>query len=337
MICMDYINTGITNSPYTDPVLIFEREMDSLTNKLTSMYNEYRIKTAPYFLESEMIGIMTESDKKKIENENKNFFGKVGKLVQSMAKKIADLIDKLIGKIKDLTFSLKNNEKKLDRLIKEHPEIAEEKIKKLAEEGGLNFSDFRSFGDMDKAFVNLYKAAKDSKVDPESFKGKCQAFANKINTDKSKLQTAAKVITVSAGAALAVSQCRKMFHDANKAAKDAKETAKKEEVEIYRELRRMSKQNEITLDKMGKMQLLLNIFRLKNGKKAQIIGENVSIANRFMNVLTKSLDSVFDSKVSKSILGDVNDNYKKNVIYNIEKNERKEKEYETRRKNNGRR
>ena len=315
MIDVNYINDGFVTSSYADPVLVFEREMNSVAIELANIKTEYDNAVAPFLLESEVTGIMTEKNEENIKKEKTNVFAKLGRLVKSIVKKIIELADKIIGKVKDLSFSLKSNEKKMEKLMKEHPELSKEKIKILCEKGGLDFSDLKSFSVMDKAFDELLDAASNPKVDEKGFKAKYDKFVSNLKNDKSGIQTAAKAavaVTAVVGVGKAITEVRKGMAQTDEAVRKMKNRANKDEEQIYMY---MKKCDDINYDGMGKFQLTLNALRLKNGKQAQVIGKNVSIFTRAINSIAKIADRFLDTSASKAVFGDVNNNFKQNKEY----------------------
>ena len=332
MIDVNYINDGFITSSYTNPVLVFEREMQSIAVTLANIKTEYDNAVAPFLLESEITGILTEKNEENINKEKTNVFAKLGKVVKNIVKKVIELADKLIGKVKDLSFSLKSNEKKMERLIKEHPELSKEKIKILSEKGGLDFSDFKSFAVMDKAFDELLEAANNPKVDSKGFRAKYDKFVADLKNDKSGIQTAAKAATAVAsvvGVSYAITQARKGMADTDDAIRKMKNRANKDESRIYNY---MKNNKNIDYDSMGKFQLALNAFRLKHGKQAQVIGENISIFSRIVNSVAKVADRFLDTDASKAVFGDVNKNYKQNKEYGHKHNKETDGNRESRNK-----
>ena len=319
MIDVNYINDGFVTSSYTDPVLVFEREMQSIAVTLANIKTEYDNAVAPFLLESEITGILTEKNEENINKEKTNVFAKLGKVVKNIVKKVIELADKLIGKVKDLSFSLKSNEKKMELLIKEHPELSKEKIRILSEKGGLDFSDFKSFTVMDKAFDELLEAANNPKVDSKGFRAKYDKFVADLKNDKSGIQTAAKAavaVTAVIGVSKAISDARKGIAQTDEAARKMKNRANRDEARIYKE---MKKNKDIDYEGMGKIQLCLNAFRLKHGKQAQVLGNNVSIITKFVNSVANAADKILGSKLANKVLGDVHGNFKKNKEYEHKK------------------
>lgn len=323
MIDIQYINNGFMESKFSNPVYLFEKEMEQIGNELMNIQEEYMDAISPFTLESEITGIMTEANKEKINEEKSNVLAKLGKLIKTIVKKILELADKLIDKIKNLSFSLKSNEKKMDQLIKQHPELSKEKIQILCEKGGLDFSDLKSFSSMDKAFNELKNAAKNDSIDEKSFRGKYEKFASDVRNERTGLQTAAKVAgaaTVVIGLYTAVKKAKEGMAKADMEVRKMKKEAQAEESEIYRELSKEGK-----FKSMGKYQLLLNAYRLKNSKKAQVLGENVSLITKLANKIAEVADKATSTNASKAVFGDVSGNFKKNKRYEMKKNNKEQK------------
>ena len=129
-ISNNYVNRGY-DVLFNDDVTIFENYCDSCMNKVYQAAAEFKasadtsIFESLSFYKSNLLDDVVFED---AEKAKKNFFEKLGAQIVAMFKKFIELIDRAINKVKDFIFSTRDNEKKLNALIKKHPELAKEKI-----------------------------------------------------------------------------------------------------------------------------------------------------------------------------------------------------------------
>lgn len=314
MIDINYILQGNCNTYNPSPYYLLESALIDFENEIDYYYNEYCTNVSPLYLESEITGVLTVEKQENIGKEKTNILAKIGQAVKSIIKKIHDFCDSCMNKVKDLVFSFKSSEKKMNKLIKEHPELSKEKIQFLCDEGGLDFNDFKSFSQMDKAFDELLEAAKDPKVDEKSMKGKFNKFKKKVDNDKSSLQSAAKV----AGAATTVIGLYTTVKLIKKAQKDSAEASAKmrkqndiDKKNIDDIMKKVS--NDDQYKNMGKMTYVLNAYRIKSGHQSKVLNDHVSIVSKMSNMFASAIDKMASTGSAKAIFGDVNQNYKKDI------------------------
>ena len=132
-ISNNYVNRGY-DVLFNDDVTIFENYCDSCMDKVYQAAAEFKASADTSIFESLSFYKSNLLDDVVFEDAGaakKNFFTKIGEQIIAISKKFIELIDKAISKVKDYIFSTKDNEKKLNALIKSHPELAKEKIQIL--------------------------------------------------------------------------------------------------------------------------------------------------------------------------------------------------------------
>ena len=328
MISISYIKNGYEESLYCDPFSVYQRYSDTCFENIQESYKEFQTNTASIFLESEIMGNISEEQQLYLEKEKSNVFAKIGKTIMDLAKKFGELCDKLIQKIKDFSFSMKSNEKKMDQLLKEHPELSREKVKLLVAEGELELSDMKSLAELDKEFYKLMDLAKSKDVDPNSFRGKCKAFEEKLKSGDSKLLTAAKVATAVTTLALFLPKIKKTIAEANSTCKKLKAESNDRNSKLYEELQKASKagKTDVKVEEMGKFQTLLAMNRLLTNKEAQLLKKNQGLIDKAKTNIAVILDKFFDKDGAKKIFGNINDNYQTNMKSSVKKRKKAEGE-----------
>ena len=327
MISISYIQNGYEESFYHDPFSVYQRYSDTCFDNIQESYREFHVNTASIYLESDIMGSISEKQELYLEEETSNVFSKIGKSIMDIARKFGELCDKLIEKIKSISFSMKSNEKKLDQLLKQHPELSREKVKVLISEGELELSDMKSLAELDKEFYKLMDLAKSKNVDPNTFRGKCKAFEEKIKSGDSKLLTAAKVATAVTTLALFLPKLKQTIGNANKDCKELKEKNRKRQAKLYEELERASKEGktDVKVENMGKFQTLLAMNRLLSNKEAQLLKKNQGIIDKAKTNIASVLDKFFDKDNAKKVFGNVNDNFRSNMKSGMDKDKKEEK------------
>ena len=302
MISAAYINNGCVDSFFEKAFEQYENDVNSLMSEARKSYVDLRSNTDLIMLESEIMGELDNSQIAILEAEGQSFVKKLGQTLISLFESFVKFVDSIVQKVKDFNFSLKSNEKKMNALVKNHPELAKEKIQLLADEGGLDFSDFKSLADLDKEFFQIVEMSKKADIDPDSLKGKWEAAKKKLNMQDSTVKTVAGVAsaaTATIGLALAI---KKFKGDVAKSQKDAitsKETIRRAKAAAY---------DAITDDNpesanWGKANVILGIYRELQGKHQKAIQNDASVLNKMSNVIASAIDKALDSAAGKTILG----------------------------------
>ena len=334
IISSTFVQTGYEPLKIFDPGYQFEHVLADIMISSRNAYREYEtalesIHTQSFFSEN------ADDDQLYIEAGN-NLISKLGNAVITLAKKFSEMCDKAIEKIKEAVFKMKSDESKIKYLQKEYPELSKMKIKQLAEEGGLNFSDLKSFADLDRDFYKLMKLAESDNVDYNTFKGKCKLFEAKIKNNDTKLQTAAAVAgsaTAVIALGAAIIKFRKSAAEIGNDIKKAKAESEKTNAELFNKLKGAmgkelnndpglknlhgndrstvkKKMIDDKINKMGKYELLVRLNAMSNGKKNAAIGKNMSILQSMKMNIAKSIDSALASKAGQKIAGDVAGNHR---------------------------
>lgn len=302
MISVAYINNGCVDSFFEKAFEQYDKEVTSLMNEARKSYVDLRSNTDLIMLESEIMGELDNSQTAILEAEGQSFVKKLGQTLISLFESFVKFVDSIVQKVKDFNFSLKSNEKKMNALVKNHPELAKEKIQLLADEGGLDFSDFKSLADLDKEFFQIVEMSKKADIDPNSLKGKWEAAKKKLNMQDSTVKTVAGVAsaaTATIGLALAI---KKFKGDVAKSQKDAitsKETIRRAKAAAYDAITEDNPESE----NWGKANVLLGIYRELQGKHQKAIQNDASVLNKMSNVIASAIDKALDSAAGKTVLG----------------------------------
>lgn len=326
MISVNYVNNGCNGSHYNDDCSSYLNYLEHCLDDIYTEYADIAVKNDILLLESSIME--EEIDNLVLEDANKNFIEKIGAKIIEMGKKLTELINKIIDKLKSISFQFKSNEKKMNLLMKEHPELAKEKIQILCSEGQMDFSDFKSLAELDKEFEKVLRMAKEKDVDPNTIRGKWNKAMKKwFNPDDDKSTKVKKgIATAAAGIALVVAvkelpvqiakfknQLTELKNKNNQLDADALEAINKSFSKKVEVLDQNGKKTYKEIpgnveNEMGYATLLLNINRERQGKHAQVINEHQSFITRMQNSIAKAVDKVLDSKPVKSLTGDLKAN-----------------------------
>lgn len=314
MISAAYINNGCVDSFFEKAFEQYENDVNSLISEARKSYVDLRSNTDLIMLESEIMGELDNSQIAILEAEGQSFVKKLGQTLISLFESFVKFVDSIVQKVKDFNFSLKSNEKKMNALVKNHPELAKEKIQLLADEGGLDFSDFKSLADLDKEFFQIVEMSKKADIDPDSLKGKWEAAKKKLNMQDSTVKTVAGVAsaaTATIGLALAI---KKFKGDVAKSQKDAitsKETIRRAKAAAFAAI----SQDNPDSDNWGKANVLLGIYRELQGKHQKAIQNDASVLNKMSNAIASAIDKALDSAAGKSILGNTKDSIHADLLH----------------------
>lgn len=313
LIGTSLLNNKITDYTYGNDFYDYFNYLESCLNDVDSSYIDYQIAENLVMTESTVMGEVNQEKTIYLEATQKSLIEKIGAAIIEMGKKFAEMINKCIEKLKDLTFKFKNNEKKMNVLLKEHPELAKEKIQILCDNGGLDFSDMKSISEMNKTFNEIVKMSKDKDVDGNTLKGKWKKAMDKIyGPNDSTLDKVSKTIGVTAAAVTlgitlktAVSKIAKSKSELDR----IKSEDRKMSEDIYRRLR----DEGIINDNTGKATALLYINRERQGKIANICKENMSVIDKAQEKIANILDKASNMKVVSKIAGNQKTNFHNNM------------------------
>ena len=314
MISAAYINNGCVDSFFEKAFEQYDKEVFSLMNEANKSYVELRSNTDLIMLESEIMGELENSQTTILEAEGQNFVKKIGQTIISLFESFVKFVDSIVEKFKNFNFRLKSNEKKINSLVKKHPELTKEKIQLLADKGGMDFSDFKSLAELDKEFFKIVEMSKKADVSPDSLKGKWEAAKKKLNMQDSTVKTVATVASAATAVISLVVAIKKFKGDVAKSqynAIDSKDDIRRAKATAY---------DAITKDNpdsgnWGKANVLLGIYRELQGKHQKAIQNDASVLNKMSNAIASAIDKALDSAAGKSILGNTKDSIHADLKY----------------------
>ena len=314
MISAAYINNGCVDSFFEKAFEQYDKEVFSLMNEANNSYVELRSKTDLIMLESEIMGELENSQTAILEAEGQSFVKKIGQTIISLFESFVKFVDSIVQKLKDFNFRLKSNEKKMNSLVKNHPELTKEKIQLLADEGGLDFSDFKSLAELDKEFFKIVEMSKKADVSPDSLKGKWEAAKKKLNMQDSTVKTIATVAsaaTATISLALAIKKFKGDVAESHRDAIASKTTIQRAKACAFAAI----SQDNPDSDNWGKANVLLGIYRELQGKHQKAIQNDASILNKMSNAIASAIDKVLDSAAAISILGNTKDSIHADLLH----------------------
>ena len=314
MISAAYINNGCVDSFFEKAFEQYENDVNSLISEARKSYVDLRSNTDLIMLESEIMGELDNSQIAILEAEGQSFVKKLGQTLISLFESFVKFVDSIVQKVKDFNFSLKSNEKKMNALVKNHPELAKEKIQLLADEGGLDFSDFKSLADLDKEFFQIVEMSKKADVKPDSLKSKWEAAKKKLNMQDSTVKTVATVASAATAVISLVVAIKKFKGDVAKSHRDAlksKETIRRAKASAFAAI----SQDNPDSDNWGKANVLLGIYRELQGKHQKAIQHDASVLNKMSNAIASAIDKALDSAAGKSILGNTKDSIHADLLH----------------------
>ena len=329
-ISNNYVNRGY-DVLFNDDVTIFENYCDSCMNKVYQAAAEFKasadtsIFESLSFYKSNLLDDVVFED---AEKAKKNFFEKLGAQIVAMFKKFIELIDRAINKVKDFIFSTRDNEKKLNALIKKHPELAKEKIQIMCSEGALDFSEMKSLAQLDKEFDAIIKMSEKADVDPNTIKGKWEKAKEKwLNSEDGKLVKAGKV---AGGVAAVISLgllAAKIIPEMTKGKAEFDERRKKALVSKAESLERLEQASRFQNVDHGKAIMEVSIRREQMGLWAQAIGLYESRFQKIVDAVARAVDRFSDRNGDKAAAYRANLNHALNTARDNEIRQAARSEY----------
>lgn len=189
---------------YNDDFLKFKTYYENNIKETQLAFAEYNAALGRTMYESLsfynyglMDNIVYEKDgNKTATTAKKNLIEKLGDRIINLAKKAIEFIKNAIKKIKEFLFGVSKSEKDYEKLLKEHPELANEKIKLGAEAGALDLCDIKALSELEKEYDEIEKMSKRTNVDPKSLRGRWEKAKRKFFNEDGTLTKTSKVIAV---------------------------------------------------------------------------------------------------------------------------------------------
>lgn len=209
MISLSYINGSNMEIPAYDPFKVFESDLNDILDAVNTAYNEYHEAMNEYNLEVEFLESGDDVKLETAEEKKTNFVDKIGAAIIEVGKKAVAFINNIITKIQESLFANKSDMQKVSALCKKNPGMADE-INKAFKEGNLQVTDLKSIKELESAYDEIMRLAKQENVDPNTLKGKWanakKKFGNMSEADIIKgvtatigVATAASVLVINLG------------------------------------------------------------------------------------------------------------------------------------------
>lgn len=314
MISANYVFGGNDDQIFSEDYVACEKFLDDSLNEFNIEYIDYVTNVNKLTLESTVMNTELDDETKLlIEAAEKNIIAKLGEKIIEMSNKFIEFIDKKIQEIKDKFFKYKNNEKKLAELVKKHPELGQEKIKILCDEGALDFSDMKSLSEMDKEFMKIVKLAKEGDIDPDSMRGKWNTAKKKWFGDDDKISQIAKITALATGAitlALAIKTFSQKKAESSRKLHEEKLNEQRTKAELLDALQKAGfKENQ------GRASTILAINRERLGMHQQALGKHLTAMQKFENALANIADKITGKRGIEKMNAEIENNkYVKDML-----------------------
>ena len=311
MISLSFINGEYEYLPASDELLALENVMQTVSDEVDNCIVSYLNTREDYLFESKIFGSLDEEKTVLLEAGKDSVFKKIGEAILALIKKFTDAAKKVVEKIKELGFKSKTDTEKLDKLLKQRPELKDEVICAY-KSGDLNVADARSLKELDKAFDEIVKMSKQKDVKPDTLRGKVEAMKKKFaNPEDTTLVKTAKATAVVVGAAVAVVTFKKYVLDAKKSSNEyIKSCAEKNEA-VYKAIKDLEKYGKETgedyvSDNLSKAQILKNADMWITGQYSKLVSSEQGKVSKLDKGITSFLakhlrqgsrDLIFDADV----------------------------------------
>lgn len=217
MIRANVNNTSVSKA---DSLLnSYQKYLKTCMNDMEPVYIEYSMACDKYNLEYAIMESVSDDNQIMFEAAKKNFFQAVGEKLLELRDRFIKFVDGIIDKIKTASFNHKSQQQKVDKLLKDHPELKKETLLAV-KEGSLDLKDIKSFKDLNDNYEEILRLARKGDIDPNSLRGKWEAAKEKFEKDADKIIAGGKVATGLVTAVLAVKTLPHMFKDADQKNKD---------------------------------------------------------------------------------------------------------------------
>ena len=325
MISMSFINSGGRNE--LDRIdYECQLYLESVDGLIQDILYDYKHKMNMVALESSIMDEVNEVDMVYLEEEKKSIVQKLGSVIISIFEKVIKAIKDFQEWLKNFGFRKKSSSEKLDKMISDHPELKDEIIASF-KKGELNLTDIRTLKELDSAYEEILRLAKDEKTEPKTLKEKWSRAVKKFDEQNSAVVKAGKVaagVTAVITAGVAVYTLNQRIKESKLTCIESKKSLEKNQKDTYELL-----MNEGVISKdTGRHAVITAISRDYAGKHEAAAKRNNSIIEKLQNKIDNFLDKADD--MLKKINGDKKEALHKNMETAI--NREREKEEKERQK-----
>ena len=317
MIRMNYINDEYTFE--SDEILRpYNSYIKRCLNDLQPVYAEYAMIYNKVDLEFTVMESVSDDMMLLLEAAEKSLLQKIGEKILELRDKFIEFADKVIDKIKTFTFNNKSNAQKLEKLLKEHPELKDETLMAV-KDGTLNLNNIKSFKELNENYSEIIKLAKKGEIDPKTLRGKWEKVKEKFEDNEDKIIKATKVVTGVIGAAVALKTFSVKCREAEKQNNDLKAEGRRTAQLAYDWLNHASKSHTRTDNRTNQETIVTNHRFNKNGnvdnqyyesiingqfyiqgKLKQAMGQNLNTIERMKLAIARFLDNHVVSDETKN-------------------------------------
>ena len=292
MISIAYVNGVQEPLLLSDPEIKLESVIEGLIKESDDAYNTYINKYNKYITEAEIIGEISEAKQEELIIESSNVFEKIGESLIRMAEKIKEVISNMLDRIRG--FYKKTDLEKINEAAKKNPAIADDLVKAF-QRGDLTVYDAKSIKDIENAYMELIKYAKDKNVSPDSLEGRIKLFKKKCEeADKSGLTTVAKAVGTIVGSAATILGIRKIFSDTTKSVADSNISQGKVFDQACDAIHMLSQSSNADIKKamsgeLGKSKMIEEVSRYTGMKLQGMASHNTNVLDKIGGILNSLL------------------------------------------------
>lgn len=306
MISVAFINNGYEPLLASDPFLSFDKMVLEMSTEIDDMIESYLSVYDKYMTESAIMGELDEEKSVYLEAERTNIFDKIGNAVIALFKKVQEIIKNIIDSLKNIGFKNKENTEKMQELLDNYKKNDPEKYKAVKNDiiAKFNSGEFdptfaKNVKEMDEAYREIIKLAKQKDVKPDSLRAKIDAMKKKFDDIDKPVKTTATIITVAVG----IATFKSKVLDARKSTTAYEKNLAEENEEFLKALKELSEQEggAYTDQALSKAQLIKNVRNWKIGKTEKLVRREQGIINTLQQGILGWIDSHTGNKISNKI------------------------------------
>lgn len=300
----------------------FQQYLETCCEDIDNMYLGYSSKCEALMIEQEVLGEFEDPKKiEYIEEAVSDMVKAVGNKIIAIFNKVKEFLSNLKDKFSSIFIKRESDVKKLDRIVKAHPELKDEI---LMHGKDLELRDYQSLKDLNRAFEEILKMSEKDKVDPKSLKGRWEKAKQKFESKSNMIV----LVSGTLSAALVIATYRSKIKEAKNRLGNAEMSMQELKDKAYKSL--TSRIDGINanggshkrVEDMGKVETMLNIYRECMGKNTEAVTQGLSTINKFTNRMAEGIDKLLSTKAGVKIMGDTKYKTHQSFKYREENRER---------------
>lgn len=238
----------------------------------------------------------TEESESLIQESVSNIITQIGDKVIEICKRVKEFVDGVVNKVKTVLWNRKDNESKIDAILKKNPNASRETIKFALSKHKMSLTDVKDLSMFYKEIDGVLAAMDKDNIDPASLKGKIERAKEKLQKSSDTIITVGKTAGAIATLIGLYASVKKLKKESHTSLEEIERMSNAEKDKIEASIERLSRQSKKgTTDDITKLKSKASILSYLSMEYEKSTKGVVSSRTKFTYKLCKLEDRIFNS------------------------------------------